>query len=57
MRDWEGYTFIFWRLHIPTGKRTMGEARFMLRVEFLAALAAWNGQQPGRWQYWERHNA
>jgi hypothetical protein len=57
MRDWQGLTFTFWRLHIPTGKRTRGEVRLFARKDFLACLAAWNGNQPGRWQYWERSNA
>lgn len=25
----------------------------MTRLEFLTLLASWNGQQPGKWQYWE----
>jgi hypothetical protein len=47
MRRWS-----YWRLHIPTGDRTLDEMDAMDRNELLRHLDAYNRQQPGVWQYW-----
>jgi hypothetical protein len=44
-------TFRYRWLHIPTG--TTGEREVEASaLEFLTILDRWNGQDPGRWQYW-----
>lgn len=45
--------FKFYRMHIPTGGRMLETREFLSRLQFLEELNRWNGQQPGRWQYWE----
>lgn len=44
--------FRFWRLHIPTGERGLGDVPAYTRLGALEIVNRWNGQMPGLWQYW-----
>lgn len=44
--------WIFWRLHIPTGKKTLGELEAWDRSQLLRSLDTYNRQGAGLWQYW-----
>jgi hypothetical protein len=42
----------FWRLHIASGERTIGELDAHSTAHFLECLNSYNRQMPGLWQYW-----
>ena len=46
--------FEFWRLHIPTGRREGDWIGAADRAQFLGLLDAWNGLNPGIYQYWSK---
>jgi hypothetical protein len=48
--------FAYWRLHIPTGKRSVGEMDAWDLAHLLRELNRYNAQQPGTWQYWIEPN-
>lgn len=46
-------THIYWRLHVPTGRKQEIESDHMTRADLFALLNRFNTQQPGVWVYWQ----
>jgi len=46
----------YWRLHLPTGEKTLGAMDAPDTLTLLRSLNAYNRQMPGLWQYWVDEN-